>query len=445
MLQVKNKYLFGVLLIITGIISAGWFARAQELSGAVIDHRAKLLRELEGIEGEIKQFEVQIEGKRQEAASFQRDIDILDAKITKTKLQIKAFNLTVQTLQGKISEKEKNITEIIQKVDREKLSLAESLRTLAEYDEVSLLESMLAYEKMSDFLGDIESLDTVQESLQDSFNILRTTKKEEEVARDEFVDKKQEQSELRALQELERKQLEAQERERKDLLKATKGKESEYKKLVTDRQKNAASIRTQLFLLQGSPSIPFEKAVEYAEKASKKTGVRPAFILGVIGQESALGSNVGQCNLPTSSDAKKWRAIMKPARDHAPYLRITAALGLNPDTMPLSCPMSVGWGGAMGPAQFIPSTWELYISKIAAATGHNPPNPWVPEDAFMASAIYLGELGANTRAGEHTAAAKYFAGGNWKSSLGRAYGNQVLAKVEKYQSQIDLIQGIAGR
>ncbi len=441
----KNKYIIALCVAAIGIVLPTLFSQAQELTGAVIDHRAKLLRELEGIEVEIKQFETQIEGKRKEVASFQRDIDILDAKITKTKLEIKAFNLTIQTLQGKISEKEKNITTIVSKVNREKLSLAESLRTLAEYDEVSVLESLLAYEKMSDFLGDIESLYTVQESLQNSFAVLRDTKKEEEVARDDFIDRRREQSELRALQELERKQLEVQEKERKDLLKITKGKESEYKKLVVDRQKNAASIRTQLFLLQGSPSIPFEKAVEYAERGSKKTGVRPAFILGVIGQESALGSNVGQCNLPTSSDAKKWRSIMKPSRDHAPYLRITTALGMNPDSMPLSCPMSVGWGGAMGPAQFIPSTWELYASKVGSATGHNPPNPWNPEDAFMASAIYLGELGANTRAGEHTAAAKYFAGGNWRSSLGRAYGNQVLAKVEKYQSQIDLIQGIAVR
>ncbi|MBI4121684.1 MAG: lytic murein transglycosylase, partial [Candidatus Ryanbacteria bacterium] len=296
-----------------------------------------------------------------------------------------------------------------------------------------------------DFLGDVDAIDTVQKSLQDSFDVLRDTKHEEEIARDEFIDKRQEQSQLRALQELERKQLEKNEAERKNLLKVTRGKESEYKKVLAQKQKTAASIRTQLFLLQGSPSIPFEKAVEYAEEASQKTGVRVAFVLGVIAQESDLGRNVGQCNLPGDPPNRKWQKIMKPSRDHEPYRRITSALGLDPDSMPLSCPMSVGWGGAMGPAQFIPSTWELYQDKIARATGHNPPNPWNPEDAFMASAIYLGELGANTRAGESKAAAKYFAGGNWNSSLGRAYASQVLAKVETYQGQIDLIKSVATR
>lgn len=79
--------------------------------------------------------------------------------------------------------------------------------------------------------------------------------------------------------------------------------------------------------------------------------------------------------------------------DEAAFLRITQALGLNADTVPLSCPYGNGWGGAMGPSQFIPTTWELYQSRIATVTGNNPPNPWNAEDAFAATAIYLKDLG----------------------------------------------------
>lgn len=93
----------------------------------------------------------------------------------------------------------------------------------------------------------------------------------------------------------------------------------------------------------------------------------------------------------------------------------------------------------MGPAQFIPSTWQLMKPKIAAATGHNPPNPWDPEDAFMASALYLGDLGANKVSGEREAAGRYFAGGNWNGSLGRRYASQVLEKAAGYQEQINII------
>ena len=97
----------------------------------------------------------------------------------------------------------------------------------------------------------------------------------------------------------------------------------------------------------------------------------------------------------------------------------------------------------MGPAQFIPSTWVLYKDKIGAITGANPPSPWQPKDAFMASGLLLADNGAVTN--ERMAAGKYFAGSNWNSYLGRSYANQVLAKVDKYQEQITFLRSLAQR
>ena len=49
----------------------------------------------------------------------------------------------------------------------------------------------------------------------------------------------------------------------------------------------------------------------------------------------------------------------------------------------------------MGPAQFIASTWVLFQDRITAALGlSTTPNPWNPQDAFMASSLYLSDLGA---------------------------------------------------
>jgi len=101
-----------------------------------------------------------------------------------------------------------------------------------------------------------------------------------------------------------------------------------------------------------------------------------------------------------------------------------------------------GWGGAMGPSQFIPSTWELYAKKIATALGiSGMPNPWEPEHAFMASSIYLGELGADNGGytAERTAALKYFAGSNWNKKANAFYGNSVMSLANKIQANIDLL------
>lgn len=428
------------------ILSIG-FAYAEEVSSAVVNRREALKAELSRLEGEIGEWEKLVAEKQREATSFERDIAILDAQISKAKLQIRARTLAINNLGSAIVGKEASIGVLSEKIMRQKASLAESLRAVRETEDTSLIEQLLTYPNLSTMLGELESIGTVQKAVQDSLDALRESRSQEETAKQSLEEEQKEEFELRSLLEIERDQLAGKEKERQNLLAITKGKESEYQKVLTAKEKNATAIRTQLFLLQGSPAIPFEQAVAFAEIASAATGVRPAFILGVIAQESELGKNIGQCNLPDDPPQYKWKAVMKASRDHEPFLEITTRLGLDPESMPVSCPMRnsrgerVGWGGAMGPAQFIPSTWILFEQKITAITGNNPPSPWNPKDAFVASALLLRDNGADRD--EHKAAAKYFAGSNWNSYLGRSYASQVLAKVETYQEQLDILKKFA--
>ena len=102
----------------------------------------------------------------------------------------------------------------------------------------------------------------------------------------------------------------------------------------------------------------------------------------------------------------------------------------------VSCPQSVGWGGAMGPAQFIPSTWMLLENRIASALNKSVADvdPWNPQDAFMASALYLSDLGAGagTQSSEKTASCKYYSGQGCGIVTGAtSYGNSVIGSHEQ--------------
>jgi membrane-bound lytic murein transglycosylase B len=111
-------------------------------------------------------------------------------------------------------------------------------------------------------------------------------------------------------------------------------------------------------------------------------------------------------------------------------MKITSNLGLNPDTMPVSRKPNYGCGGAMGPAQFLPSTWLRYADEVAQLTGHNPPNPWNPQDAFQASAVFLAKAGAasQTTAGEIAAAKTYLSGNpSCTKSICKHYSNRIIA------------------
>lgn len=414
---------------------------------AVLKRRAELEQELAGLEKQIGAYQSVIQEKQKEATSLERDIAILDAKIGKAKAEIKARDITISKLSGAINERSKTIGVLEEKIEREKTSLAELLRKIYELDSVSLAEVILGYDNLSDFFVESDSFDIIQEAVQTSFVSIRTAKADTEREREDLIQRKQEQSELRSIQVLEKKRLEQNEAEKNKILKATKGQEAAYQKLLSAKQKDAAAIRSQLFLLRGSPAIPFEKAVEYATLAWKKTGVRPAFLLGVISEESELGANLGSGNWKDDLYNCYLRIGYKTSAEKQKnaYLEITSELGLNPDMMPVSKAPYYGCGGAMGPAQFMPTTWQLYKDKIAQLTGHNPPNPWDPLDAFMAAALLLKDNGAaeGTYQAERRAALRYLAGGNWKKPAYSFYGDDVMALAQKYQEQINIIQGLA--
>ena len=171
------------------------------------------------------------------------------------------------------------------------------------------------------------------------------------------------------------------------------------------------------------------------------TGVRSAFLLAILTQESNLGKNVGTCNRSGDPPEKSWKVIMKPERDQEPFKKITNELSMNIDTTPVSCPMKdkngnqVGWGGAMGPAQFIPSTWMGYKNKVTAITGKSTANPWDIRDAFLAAAIKLKGDGADgTDAGDWKAAMRYFSGST--NVKYRFYGDNVMATTKQYLQDI---------
>jgi hypothetical protein len=171
------------------------------------------------------------------------------------------------------------------------------------------------------------------------------------------------------------------------------------------------------------PDISQEDMVKFAKNASKKTGVRPEFLMAILSQESSLGKNVGSCflfdpglfgrgvgvNFNTGTFSSK---IMKPDRDVDPFLKIMNDLGRNPFFTPVSCPMKIGWGGAMGWHQILPSTWVLVDDRTADALEKDQVDPWNPEDSTMAAAIHLKDLGATRGkvSDERTAACRYFSG-----------------------------------
>ncbi len=394
--------------------------------------KAALQGQLDQINIQIQQNQAGLSQLQTQRTSLERDVAIINAKIKDAQLGIKARDLAIRQLKAGISDKVAGISTLDGKVADGQQSVAQMLRETRAIDDMSFSQIALAG-NLKDLMQEVDDFQAVQRALKVSFTKMATARSNLSSRKLALEDQQQEERDLLQLQVLQQGALKSNEKDKKDLVSAAKGQESVYKNVIAGQKKTAAQIEAALFELRDTKSVSFGDMYTFAKEASARTGVRAAVILGILAEESNLGQNVGTGN---------WRTDMHPTRDVPVFQLITTELGLNPDTQPVSKKAWYGWGGAMGPAQFIPSTWVQYKSRIATIVNQSPPNPWDPRTATFATALLMADNGADaqTPQAERLAALRYLAG--WKNASKPSYafyGNDVMDLAAKFQSQIEVI------
>lgn len=434
-----NKIIFTLVFftLLTGCFSGmGHVLAAEDASQAALE------QELQDIQNQIDEYTKELSKTQSEKASLTAKIKQLQTKQQSLSLQIKQTAIKVNAISKQISSTESGIKNNELKQLVVKKEIANVLKSLNIANQ-NLILSLLAadglssgYNKIQEYLDLTADLNAL---LKQSRSLTTDLIKKQEV----LEEQKGESDNLLKISLIQKDSLTETLSEHNELLAETKGQESNYQSIINDKKKRAAEIRNRIYeLFNTTKQIDFGQAVDIAKWAGELTGVRPALLLAILTQESNLGKNVGTCNRAGDPPEKSWKVVMKPTRDHEPFKQIIDELGMDIDTTPISCPMrdkngkQVGWGGALGPAQFIPSTWMGYRSKLLKLTGKDTANPWDIRDAFLISAIKLKNDGANgTDDGDWKAALKYFAGSvNLKY---RFYADNVMATAKKYQADID--------
>lgn len=374
-------------------------------------------KQIEEIQTQIEEYQKQIDDARSQSQTLQNEINNLTNKINQVQLEIKSLGISINKTGLEIGATEIKIVDAGDKINKHKGALAQYIKIINENDQRSLTEILLKNQNLSDFFNDLNSIQTTQDNLKTAIDDIKALKGELEEHQANLEDKQTELEQAKRLQEIEKRSIDSTKAAQTKLLKDTKGQETKYQELVKKSQKDIEAIKNQIgYLIQNGVSA--EEAVKYGQLAAIGAGIRPAFLLAELEQESALGGNVGKCLIVDAisgatrrvTNGQLYKKGIHPTRDLALFLKITAELGRDPFQTPISCGSS--WGGAMGPAQFIPSTWMGYREEVTRLTGHNPANPWSIEDAFVAAAAKLAKDGASsqTRTGEIAASKRYYCG-----------------------------------
>lgn len=432
----------------TAPITSETLAQTTSTSSA---ERQQLESQLRDLERQIGDHEKTISQYQSQGASLKGEINTLNAKINKINLQIKAVTLSIQQLSGEIVTTNNKIGNTEQKIDSTRNSIGRIIKVLYENDEDGLVEVLLKSPQLSDFFSNVNNLVEIQDNLRLSLEELNSLKTDLTASKESLTLQKEDATALKVYQNSQAKAVADTKSQKNILLKDTQGKESVYQKLLTDTKIKAAEIRNRIFRLQGGGELPFGEAVKIAQVAEKATGVRAAFILSVLTQESAIngviGKNLGRCYYNTPAPNAAGTVMSNSQKSN--FLSIIKSLGLDPNTTPVSCPIvsDGAYGGAMGPSQFMPNTWMLYTDKITAITGGNPASPFNNLDAFTGTALLLKdglagckEIYSTIFSQENCAAAKYYAGGNWRGYIrvGR-YGYRVAERAEGFAGDIAVL------
>ncbi len=449
----SQGYIGGLVLgIVIGV--GGFFAFSPTLASAAApvcdtpEQKAACQAQYDQLQKEIAQYQQIIDDTKNKEKSLQGDVTVLNAQIAKAQAEINQRNVTIGQLSNQIAQKAATVQTLQEKLSDSQDSLAKIIREKAQEEDTPLAMLALASGSLSDFFSTVTDLNALNGALQQHMQELQGIKTATQQEQDALSQKQDAQLDAKHDAQLLQQTVNNAKQQKTQELSVTKGQESQYNKVLAQKQAQATAIRNALFKLRDAQGITFSLALEYAQEAEKSTGVRAAFILGILRQESNLGTNVGQCLLtdPDTGAGKgkntgtPFKNVMNPTRDVPPYLSLTKRLGIDPYSQVVSCPQSVGYGGAMGPSQFIASTWKGYEARIEAATGDAVANPWDAKDAVMATALYMKDLGAGaqTYSAERKAAAMYYAGGNW-AKYGLSYAASVLNFADQYQENIDFL------
>lgn len=410
----------------------------------------------------LAKLQAQLSTQKSKTGVLQKDVNALVSQISKAQSKISSQISAISNLSKEIGKKEQAINSLKSELDRERASMEQLIKRTNELDQKGAAYVLLSSDSVSGFYQDLDDFLSIKSSLYDSLSHVKKIKSLTEDERKSLQDKQFQALDAKSAFESEKAKLAVSQKQAQTLLSSSKTEEQKQATLVAQQQKKVSAIQSKLFTFAGgaTKAIPFKDAYAYALEAQRVTGVRAAFILGTLTQESALGANVGTCNRAGDPAAKSYKVQMpgpvekatgKSGRDDQTlFVKITTALGMDPNTTPISCKIgTVGWGGAMGPAQFIPSTWIGYQARVAAALGKATANPWIARDAIMASGmLHKGNGAVGSEVQEREAACRYYSGRGCATSAAVAgYGNSVMKHTRAIQADIDYLEqyGISRR
>ena len=323
---------------------------------------------------------------------------------------------------------------------------------------------MFSQDSISNFFVDIDDYSVIKRDLNKTLLELRRTKEQTEVAKDLLRENEMNERGLKLTKESEQRKQVVYKEEKDNLLDLNRDQEAEYQKTIAEKELVKTAIKNRLFRTVGGTELTFGEALQLVQLYEERIGVEAALTLSILSQESGIdgmiGKNQGKCTYNQSASNKSGTVMSNTQKPS--FLRIVEELGMDPNTTPVSCPITSdgAYGGAMGPSQFMPTTWwDInngfgYKKRVGKVLGTSTPSPFRSLDAFTGTALYLSDAMERCQTAFYSqfdvwscTAAKYYSG--LSNTTDRtllkhmrptySYGYKVASRAQAFQKDINLL------
>ncbi len=251
------------LLILPSLFWGGGFVQAQSEVDKLRDQIAERNERLSQIEDEIAQYEAELQKVGAEKSTLQSAINQLELERKKVLADINYTETKISATDVQISKLSYEISSTTDGIGRNSLAIAEILRSINENDRDSLLEVFLRTGNVSDFWNEVESLDTVRQSVKEKVEQLSVLKTVLEEKKGEQTNRKADLISLKEQYTGQQLVLEGNKKEKNQLLTATKNEEAEYQRQLAAKKaakeqllKEVQDIESQLQYILDPNSIP---------------------------------------------------------------------------------------------------------------------------------------------------------------------------------------------
>jgi len=396
-----NKNIKKIALIIAWIFTVPAFVLSQAFFWNIkVQAQATDTNSISDLQNQQSDVQKELDKALAAEAKLKQSLGQNQAAVSSTQSAINQTQAVIQETEATISRKEAEIQNLIDQLELQKTMLKNFLQQIYYTQNQPVLNVVLAEGSLADMFSSADHFMTLNDKVVSFSNDIANTKTQVEQDKVQLTAAKQQHEQILSTKIVQKQNLLA---DQSDIKAAIQDKET----TIAQLQGELNDLRKQYSAATGK-AISTDDIVKAAAFAAKATGMKKAFLLGVLVQESNKGQNVGGCNYKTSKMTSTQLTAFK---------KINKGLGYDYTKKPVSCPSSAykGTGGAMGVAQFMPTTWLGYESTISALSGNDPPDPWDLVDGVVAMASKLSNDGADSqkRFDEAKAYCVYLAGGNW--------------------------------